>query len=94
MLKKLRRLRSSMSKKTKTFKYILFAIVIFLLIGLAIYLFPVIRNLSTPEGQLEFEKQVDNMGVLGFLALFGLQFAQIFLIILLLLSKKKIQKKK
>lgn len=71
-----------MSKKTKTFKYILFAIVIFLLIGLAIYLFPVMRNLSTPEGQLEFEKQVDNMGVLGFLALFGLQFAQIFLIIL------------
>ena len=71
-----------MSKKTKTFKYILFAIVIFLLVGLAIYLFPVIRNLSTPEGQLEFEKQVDNMGVLGFLALFGLQFAQIFLIIL------------
>ena len=71
-----------LSKKTKAFKYILMIIVIALCIGLIIYLFPVIRNLSTPEGQLEFKEQVANLGFLGYLALFGLQFAQIFLIIL------------
>ena len=71
-----------MSKRTKAFKYILMVLVIALLIGLIVYLFPVIRNLSTPEGQLEFKNQVSSMGILGYLALFGLQFAQIFLIII------------
>ena len=71
-----------MSRKVKAFKYVLMIIVTLLLIGLVVYLFPVIRNLSTKEGQLEFKNQVNNMGFLGFLALFGLQFAQIFLIIL------------
>ena len=71
-----------MSKKTKVFKYILMIIVITLCIGLIVYLFPVVRNLSTPEGQLDFKNQVANMGVLGYLALFGLQFAQIFLIVI------------
>ena len=71
-----------MSKKAKTFKYILMILVIALFVGLIVYLFPVIRNLSTPEGQMDFKNHVANMGVLGYLALFGLQFAQIFLIIL------------
>ena len=71
-----------MSKKTKVFKYILMIIVIALCIGLIVYLFPVVRNLSTPEGQLEFKNQVADMGILGYLALFGLQFAQIFLIVI------------
>lgn len=71
-----------MSRRVKAFKYILMIIVIALLVGLIVYLFPVIKNLSTPEGQLEFKTQVSNMGFLGLLALFGLQFAQIFLIIL------------
>lgn len=71
-----------MSKKAKVFKYVLVIIVIILLIGLIVYLFPVMKNLSTPEGQVEFKNQVESMGVLGYLALFGLQFAQIFLIVL------------
>ena len=71
-----------MSKRVKAFKYILMILVIALIIGLIVYLVPVMRNLSTPEGQLEFKNQVEEMGALGFLALFGLQFAQIFLIIL------------
>ena len=40
------------------------------------------KNISTPEGQVEFKNQVESMGALGYLALFGLQFAQIFLIVL------------
>lgn len=71
-----------MGKKTKIFKCLLIIIVLALCIGLIVYLFPVIRNLSTPEGQMEFKNHVANLGVLGYLALFGLQFAQIFLIIL------------
>lgn len=71
-----------MSKKTKAFKYILMIIVIAIIIGLIVYLFPVIKNLSTKDGQLNFKEHVANMGFLGYLALFGLQFAQIFLIIL------------
>ena len=71
-----------MSKRAKAFKYVLLVVVIVVIIGLILYLFPVVRNLSTPEGQLEFKNQVASMGVLGYLALFGLQFAQIFLIII------------
>ncbi len=71
-----------MSKKVKTFKCILLILVILLLIGLTVYLFPVIQKLSTVEGQLKFKSHVSNMGILGVLALFGLQFAQIFLAIL------------
>lgn len=71
-----------MSKKTKAFKYILMIIVIALCVGLIVYLFPVVKNLSTPEGQLDFKEHVANMGFIGYLALFGLQFAQIFLIVI------------
>ncbi len=71
-----------MSKKVKAFKYILLIAVVILLVVITIYLFPVIKNLSTPEGQLQFKEQVASMGLLGYLALFGLQFAQIFLIII------------
>ena len=71
-----------MSKRVKAFKYVLMIVVILVIIGLIVYLFPVVRNLSTPEGQIEFKNQVSSMGILGYLALFGLQFAQIFLIII------------
>lgn len=71
-----------MSKKVKAFKYVLLIMVVILLVVLTVYLFPVIKNLSTPNGQMEFKNQVENMGMMGYLALFGLQFAQIFLAIL------------
>ena len=73
---------NKVSKRAKAFKYVLLVVVIAVIIGLIVYLFPVVRNLSTPEGQLEFKNQVASMGALGYLALFGLQFAQIFLIII------------
>ena len=73
-----------MSRKTKIkiFKIILMIIVIFILIGVTIYLIPVMKNLSTEAGQLKFKERVNNSGFLGLLMLFGLQFAQIFLFIL------------
>lgn len=69
------------NKKVKIFKIILAIAVIILLLGIIIYLFPVMRDLSSPEGQTAFKQRVDDSGILGMLLLFGLQFAQIFLII-------------
>lgn len=68
--------------KIKIFKIIIMVLVIALLIGITIYLFPVIKNLSTSEGQIEFKNKVNESGFLGMLSLFGLQVAQIFLFIL------------
>ena len=72
-----------MSRKTKikVFKTILVILVLTLFIGITIYLFPVMKDLSSIEGQIEFKEKVDNSGMFGLLSLFGLQVAQIFLII-------------
>ena len=72
----------SRSKKVKVFKIILAIIVALILIGLIIYLMPVMKDLSTTEGQKAFEEKVESSGFLGMLTLFALQFAQIFLIII------------
>ena len=73
-----------MSRKTKIkiFKIILMVVVICILIGVTIYLIPVMKNLTTEAGQLQFKERVNDSGFLGLLMLFGLQFAQIFLFIL------------
>lgn len=71
----------SRKSKVKIFKIILTLIVIATFVGIIIYLFPVMRNLSTKEGQVAFKEKVENSGVWGLMSLFGLQVAQIFLII-------------
>ena len=63
-------------------KLIIFIFAIAIMIGLTIYLFPVMKNLSTHEGQVAFKEKVNNSGIYGFLTLLGLQFAQILLVIL------------
>ena len=73
---------SNKNKKLKIVKFIMFIIVIIAMIGMTVYLFPVMKNLSTYEGQIAFKEKVNNSGVWGFLALLGLQFAQIFLVVL------------
>lgn len=70
------------SKKFKVMKLIIFILAIVIMIGLTIYLFPVMKNLSTHEGQVAFKEKVNNSGIYGFLTLLGLQFAQILLVIL------------
>lgn len=71
----------SRKKKIKIFKILLMAVVLTLFIGITVYLFPIMKNLSTVEGQVAFKEKVDNSGMMGMLSLFGLQIAQIFLII-------------
>ena len=71
----------SRKNKIKIFKIILTILVLALFIGITIYLFPVMKNLSTIEGKIAFKQKVESSGAIGVLSLFGLQVAQIFLII-------------
>lgn len=72
----------SKKKKTTIIKVLIFIIAISLFVGIIAYLFPVMKNLSTHEGQIAFKARIEESGVYGFLTLLGLQFAQIFLVIL------------
>lgn len=69
-------------KNIKILKILILIIVITILIILATELFPLMKHLSTKQGQLEFKDKIENLGILGFFMLFGLQLAQIFLVIL------------
>lgn len=69
-------------KKDNIFKIALAIGVLAICIGLIIYLFPIFKDLTTKQGQIEFKQKIDSMGFLGLLMLFGLQFAQIFLVII------------
>lgn len=73
-----------MNRKTKlkVFKLTMLILAIVVLTLVTIYLFPVIRNLATKEGQLEFKQKVTTSGVWGVIMLFSIQIAQIFLFIL------------
>lgn len=71
-----------MNKKSKTLKILLMIIVIAILVGAMAYLIPIMKNISSTEGQVKFKNKVEQTGLLGMLSLFGLQVAQIFLIIL------------
>ena len=68
-------------RKISFVKIILLIFVVIAFVGLIAYLFPVMKNLSTHEGQIAFKQRIDDSGIYGFLTLLGLQFAQIFLVI-------------
>ena len=55
----------SRKKKIKIFKILLMAVVLTLFIGITVYLFPVMKNLSTVEGQVAFKEKVNNSGKIG-----------------------------
>lgn len=67
---------------TNILKFVILAIIILVCIWFVIELFPVMKNISTQEGQIEFKNKIDSLGIIGALVLFGLQFAQIFFVIL------------
>ena len=65
----------STKNKVKIFKILLTVVVITLFIAITMYLFPVMKNLSTVKGQVDFKEKVATSGMLGMLSLFGLQVA-------------------
>ena len=69
-------------KKLKIFKIMLFIIAVIILTVITVYLFPVVKNLSTKEGQIIFKNKVSDSGTYGLLLLFLIQIAQMFLFIL------------
>ena len=71
----------SRKNKVKILKRVMTGLVLIVMIGMIAYLFPVMKNLSSLEGQVAFKQKVENSGIFGMLTLFGLQVAQIFLII-------------
>ena len=66
-------------KSVNIFKKIATILVLVVMIGMIVYLFPVMKN--SLEGQEAFKAKVESSGMMGMLTLFGLQVAQIFLII-------------
>ena len=74
--------KSEKKNKLRFFKFILLIFVVIVLTIITIYLFPVMKNLSTKEGQVAFKQKVDNSGIYGIVLLFLIQLAQIFLFIL------------
>lgn len=71
-----------MKKKSKFLKIIITIFAIAIVVGIIMYLFPIVKNLTTPEGRIEFKEKIDELGIWGVLLLFVLQLAQIFLIII------------
>ena len=67
--------------KIKIFKIIISIIIIIAIIAIIVYLFPLVMNLSTSEGQANFKAKVEESGIFGMMTLFALQVAQIFLFI-------------
>lgn len=68
--------------KIKLVKTLLFVLVMGITVGIIIYMLPMIKDISTPNGQIEFKEKIDSLGIYGVLVLIVLQFAQIFLIVL------------
>lgn len=70
------------NKKIKILKIVIFIIVVLIMILATIYLFPVMKNISTKEGQVAFKQKISDSGIYGLVLLFFIQLAQIFLFIL------------
>lgn len=71
-----------MKRKSKLFKITITVISLVALIVILMYLVPIIKNIITPEGRIEFKNKINELGFLGILLLFALQLIQIFLIII------------
>ncbi len=69
-------------KLQRIIKILLITLVIAIFVGLIIYLIPLMKEISTKEGQLAFRQKINDWGVLGILVLFLLQLAQIVLVVL------------
>ena len=69
-------------KKRKIINVIIISIVIIIFASAIAYLAPIMKDISTKEGQIIFKEKIDKLGILGLLILFGLEVAQIFLVII------------
>ena len=75
-------MKKSNKKQIKILKVVIGILVVAIIVGALVYFIPVMKNLSTTEGKIEFKNKVQSSGFLGMLSLFGLQVAQVLLFIL------------
>lgn len=70
------------NKKAKFIKLIFLFLVIAIMIFLTIRLLPIFKGISTEQGRIEFQKEIESLGVEGIFIIIGLMVAQIFLVVL------------
>ena len=69
-------------KKKKIVNIVVIFVVLIIFALAIIYIAPVMKDISTKEGQIAFKDKIDDLGVIGLLVLFLLQIAQIFFVII------------
>ena len=69
-------------KKKKIVNIVVIFVVLIIFALAIIYIAPVMKDISTKEGQIAFKEKIDNLGIVGLLILFLLQVAQIFFVII------------
>lgn len=69
-------------KRNKIIKISIIVAILIVFILAIIYLAPIMKDISTKEGQIAFKEKIDNLGILGFIILFLLELAQIFLVVI------------
>ena len=69
-------------KKKKVINILVISVVIIIFVLAIAYLAPVMKDISTKEGQIAFKEKIDNLGVVGLLILFLLEIAQIFFVVI------------
>ncbi len=70
------------NSKIKILKLIIYGFVLGICLYYIVHLFPIMKNITTPEGRAVFKEKIINDGVKGVFLLFGLECAQVFLVIL------------
>ncbi len=70
------------TKKHKIVKILILLLAISVFVGLVMYLMPLMKEISTTEGQIAFKDKISGLGIKGILLLFILQLAQIVLVVL------------
>lgn len=69
----------SNKRKVKIFKLILSIVAIFLIVGIILYMFPIIKGLLTKNGKELYKKKVIKAGVGGIFMIVGLELIKVFL---------------
>ncbi len=68
--------------KAKILKKIIFVVFIISIIFLTIKVFPIFKNIFTVDGRIEFQNQINELGIKGFFVILALIVVQIFLMFL------------
>ena len=68
--------------KLKILKIVIFICAVALIIGVILYIFPIVKGLLTKEGKEAYTNKVQNAGINGIFMIIGLEIAQIFLMFL------------